>query len=98
MPTFGTVPIDEARANTVTGQRVALLQEYVGIHPGRAPWASGEAGARRGRDDPGGPAPAQRGGGNVGCELGDPAHRRRRLLLAIGEVGGRGRPRKDPGE
>ena len=30
MPTFGIVPIGEARANTVTGQRAALLQEYVG--------------------------------------------------------------------
>ena len=30
MPTFGTVPIGEARANSVTGQRAALLQEYVG--------------------------------------------------------------------
>ena len=30
MPTFGTVPIGEARANTVTGERAALLQEYVG--------------------------------------------------------------------
>ncbi len=29
MPTFATVPIGEARANTVTGQRAALLQEYV---------------------------------------------------------------------
>ena len=40
MPTFGTVPIGEARANTVTGQRAALLQEYVGyiqrVGPGQA--------------------------------------------------------------
>ena len=58
MPTFDTVPIGEARANTVTGQRAALLQEYVGFIQGRAPWTCGEAGARRGRDDPGGPAEA----------------------------------------
>ena len=30
MPIFGTVRIGEARANAVTGQRAALLQEYVG--------------------------------------------------------------------
>ena len=54
------------------------------IHPGRALWASGEAGARRGRDDPGDPTQAQRGGGNVGRERRGPAHRRRRIFLAIG--------------
>ena len=40
MPTFSTVPIGEARANTVTGKRAALLQEYVGhiqrVGPGQA--------------------------------------------------------------
>ena len=40
MPTFGTVPIGEARANTVTGQRATLLQEYVEyiqhVGPGQA--------------------------------------------------------------
>ena len=40
MPTFGTVPIGEARTNAVTGQRAALLQEYVGyiqrVAPGQA--------------------------------------------------------------
>ena len=40
MPTFGTVPIGEAHGNTVTGQRAALLQEYVGyiqrVGPGQA--------------------------------------------------------------
>ena len=40
MPSFGTVPIGEAHANTVTGQRAALLQEYVGyiqrVGPGQA--------------------------------------------------------------
>ena len=34
MPTFDTVPIGEARANTVTGQRAALLQEYAGFIQG----------------------------------------------------------------
>ncbi len=30
MPTFGTLPIGEARAKSATGKRAALLQEYVG--------------------------------------------------------------------
>ena len=40
MPTFGTVPIGEARASSATGQRAALLQEYIGyiqiLAPGQA--------------------------------------------------------------
>ena len=40
MPTFGTLSLGEARANSVTGKRAALLQEYVGfiqgVPPGRA--------------------------------------------------------------
>ena len=31
MPMFSTVPIGEARARTITGQRAALLQEYAGF-------------------------------------------------------------------
>ena len=30
MPTFDTLPLNEARANSATGQRAALLQEYMG--------------------------------------------------------------------
>ena len=41
MPTFGTLPIGEARAKSATGKRAALLQEYVGYIEGVA---SGEAG------------------------------------------------------
>ena len=29
MPTFGTLSLGEARANSATGQRAALLQEYM---------------------------------------------------------------------
>ena len=29
MPTFDTLPLNEARANSSTGQRAALLQEYI---------------------------------------------------------------------
>ena len=40
MPTFGTPPIGEARADSVTRRRAALLQEYVGyiqrVAPGQA--------------------------------------------------------------
>ena len=42
MPTFDTVPIGEARANTVTGQRAALLQEYVGYIQRVAPEQAGK--------------------------------------------------------
>ena len=40
MPTFDILPLDEARANSATGQRAALLQEYMGyiqiLAPGQA--------------------------------------------------------------
>ena len=40
MPTFDTIPLNEARTNSATGQRAALLQEYIGyiqrVAPGRA--------------------------------------------------------------
>ena len=40
MPTSGTVPISVGRANTVTGKRAALIQEYAafiqGVPPGQA--------------------------------------------------------------
>ena len=40
MPTFDTIPLKEAQANSATGQRAALLQEYMGyiqiLAPGQA--------------------------------------------------------------
>ena len=75
MPIFGSVPIGEARANTVTGQRAALLQEYAGFIQGVPPGHAGKLGARRGRDDPSDPAQAQCGGRNTGREGRGPAHR-----------------------
>ena len=40
MPTFDILPLNEARANSATGQRAALLQEYIGyiqrVAPGQA--------------------------------------------------------------
>ena len=62
MPTFDTIPLNEARANSATGQRAALLQEYMGYIQILAPGQAGEAGARRGRDDPGYPAQAHGSG------------------------------------
>ena len=48
MPTFDILPLNEARANSATGQRAALLQEYMGyiqhIGPGRAGKLQPEAG------------------------------------------------------
>ena len=40
LPTFDTLPLNEARANSATSQRAALLQEYMGyiqrVAPGQA--------------------------------------------------------------
>ena len=40
MPIFDTLPLNEARANSATGQGAALLQEYIGyiqrVAPGQA--------------------------------------------------------------
>ena len=40
MPTFDTIPLHEAHASSATGQRAALLQEYMGyiqrVVPGQA--------------------------------------------------------------
>ena len=58
MPTFDTLPLNEARANSATGQRAALLQEYMAYIQRVGAWTSGEAGARRGRHDPSDPAQA----------------------------------------
>ena len=62
MPTFDILPLDEARANTATGQRAALLQGIHRVHPERSPRTGGEAGAWRRRDDPGYPAQAHGSG------------------------------------
>ena len=58
MPTFDILPLNEARANSATGQRAALLQEYMGYIQRVAPGTGGKAGARSRRDDAGGPAQA----------------------------------------
>ena len=42
MPTFDTLPLNEARANSATGQRAALLQEYIGYIQILAPEQAGK--------------------------------------------------------
>ena len=42
MPTFDTLPLNEARANSATGQRAALLQEYMGYIQMLAPGQAGK--------------------------------------------------------
>ena len=38
MPTFDILPLNQARANSATGQRAALLQEYMGYAPVMRCW------------------------------------------------------------
>ncbi len=97
MPTFDTVPIDEARASTVTGQRAALLQEYVGyiqrVPPGQA-----------GKLEPGEGETTQavRRRLNAAAETLGVSIEVRRTVGAVyfwpSEGRRRGRPRKDPGD
>ena len=42
MPTFDTLPLNEARANSATGRRAALLQEYMGYIKSLAPGQAGK--------------------------------------------------------
>ena len=57
MPTFDILPLNEARANTATGQRAALLQEYMGyiqrVGAGQAGSWSPESARRRRRSGAG---------------------------------------------
>ena len=65
MPTFDTLPLNEARANSATGARGAA-SGIQGVYQARSAGTSGEARAGRERDDPGGPAQACRSGGSTG--------------------------------
>ena len=97
MPTFGIVPIGEARANTVTGKRAALLQEYAGyiqrVPPGQA-----------GKLEPGEGETTQalRRRLNAAAETLGMSLEVRRTANAVyfwtSGGRGRGRPRKDPFE
>ena len=97
MPTFGTVPIGEARANTGTGQRAALLQEYVGYIQ-RVP--SGQAGVLKPGE--GETTQAVRRRLSAAAETLGVSLEARRTAGAVyfWTSGGRrrGRPRKDSGE
>ena len=46
MPTFDILPLNEARANSATGQCAALLQEYIGYIQRVAPGQAGKLEAR----------------------------------------------------
>ena len=97
MPIFGTVPIGEARANTVTGQRAALLQEYVG-YVQRVP--SGQAGKLE--PEEGETTQAVRRRLNAAAETLGVSIEVRRTANAVyfwpSQGRRRGRPRKDSGE
>ena len=76
MPTFDILPLNEARADSATGQRAALLQEYIGYIQRVG---AGQAGKLEPGD--GGPAQAYRSGRSAGEGTAGPPHRQRRLLL-----------------
>ena len=42
MPTLDTLPLPEARASCATGQRAALLQEYIAYSQSLAPGQAGK--------------------------------------------------------
>ena len=48
MPTFDTIPLNEAQANSATSQRAALLQEYMGYIQRVAPGQAGRLGPGEG--------------------------------------------------
>ena len=96
MPTFDTLPLNEARANSVTGQRAVPLQEYIVYIERVAPGQAGRLEPGEGRDDPGGPAQAC----NAAAEaLGKDLQVRRSanaVYFCTPDGRRRGRPRKDP--
>ena len=97
MPIFGTVPIGEARANTVTGQRAALLQEYAGFIQGVPPGQAGKLEPGEGET-----TQAVRRRLNAAAETLGVSIEVRRTADAVyfwpSGGRGRGRPRKDPGD
>ena len=97
MPTFDTVPIGEARANTVTGQRAALLQEYAGFIQSVPPGQAGKLAPGEGET-----TQAVRRRLNAAAETLGVSIEVRRTAGAVyfwaSEGRRRGRPRKDSGE
>ena len=89
MPTLDTLPLNEARANSATGQRRGAAAGIYRVHLDPSPRTGGEAGARRRRDDPGDPAQACRGGRSTGEGAAGPPFRQRRLLLDAGDPASR---------
>ena len=96
MPTFGTISIGEARANSVTGKRAALIQEYVGFIQGVPPGQAGKLEPGQGET-----TQAVRRRLNAAAELLGVSLEVRRTANAVyfwpSGARGRGRPRKDSG-
>ena len=92
MPTFDTLPLNEARANSAAGQRAELLQEYM-VYIQRV--ARGQAGKLEPGE--GETTQGQRGGGRTGEGIAGPPFRQ---LLGTGRPTPRqasnGRPRSLP--
>ncbi len=95
MPTFDILPLNEARASSATGQRAALLQEYIGYIQRVAP-------ARAGKLEPGEGETTQairRRLAAAAQALGKDLEVRRSanaVYFWTPDVRGRGRPRKNP--
>ena len=97
MPTFDTVPVGEARANTVTSKRAALLQEYAGFIQGVPPGQAGKLEPGEGET-----TQAVRRRLNAAAETLGVRVEVRRTADAVyfwaSDGRGRGRPRKDSGD
>ncbi len=93
MPIFGIVPIGEARANSVTGKRAALLQEYVGYIQGVPSGQAGKLGP--GEDET---TQAVRRRLNAAAETLGVSIEVRRTVGAVYFWASEGRPRKDSDE
>ena len=95
MPTFDTLPLHEARANSATGQRAALLQEYMGYIQHVASGQAGKLGPGEGET-----TQALRRRLNAAAEALGKELQVRRTADAVyfwaPEGQRRGRPRKDP--
>ena len=95
MPTFDTVLIGEAHANTVAGQRAALLQGYVGYIQRVGPGSVGKLNAGEDETTQAIRPRFTAAAGTLGEGPGAPPFRQSHLLLAA-EDRRHDRPRKDP--
>ena len=95
MPTFDILPLNEARANSATGQRAALLQEYMGYIQRVGAGQAGKLGPGEGET-----TQAVRRRLNAAAEALGKELQVRRSANAVyfwtSETSHRGRPRKGP--